>query len=179
MRRYALLSLPSCHTCTHAQVLKGELPKVPNIGKPDRFREKELKSYNMLLKSNVAKGEAILKFVGTEVPLEGNFYADQYTEMFGQDASVADFSKLMELKGVAQREYKPLVEYLVKVKGLQQSAARDASAYQPPAASTAEAAVESTKEISETLKRWKGRWGDGVSKFKDMSKDMQMRRAAN
>ena len=158
---------PPFLTLKNLQVLKAELPKVPNLGKPDRFKEKELKSYNMLLKANVSKGEAVLKFIGTDVPLEGTFVAEQYLDFIGTDASVADFVKLVELKGMQPKEYRTQVEFLTKSKGLQQTGKRD-TAYQA-SATGADSGLDNTKEISDTLKRWKGRWGDGMSRIKDVS----------
>ncbi|KAJ9466411.1 putative Membrane trafficking protein, Vps53-like [Diplonema papillatum] len=151
------------------QILKAECPRMPNLGKADRFKEKELKGYVNLVRSHIGRGEAILKFLGSEIPAsDGTLLAEHYLELVS-DSSISDFVKLLELKGVPMKDQRHLIDFLAKSKGVAQTSERDASQYQPPAPAhnSSESSAESSKEISETLKRWKGRWGDGMTKFKD------------
>ena len=85
--------------CLTQQSFGAECPKIPNLGKPDRFKEKELRGYNNILKTSVGRGEAILKFLASlaEGVVPTQDIADHYCELVPHP-STSDFTKLVELQ---------------------------------------------------------------------------------
>eukprot|EP01064_Diplonema_japonicum_P013519 TRINITY_DN21081_c0_g1_i2.p1 TRINITY_DN21081_c0_g1~~TRINITY_DN21081_c0_g1_i2.p1 ORF type:complete len:779 (+),score=189.79 TRINITY_DN21081_c0_g1_i2:59-2395(+) len=137
------------------QILKSQFPKIPFLGDPERFRERELKAYNMLVRISMGRGEAILKFLESEIPpSEGTILADQYSELLQDDGSVTDFLRLLEMKGIGTKEQKPLREYLEKTKGMPLSSKRNNASH-------------SDSKGTDTIRRFR----DGMNKIKDKLKE--------
>eukprot|EP01063_Lacrimia_lanifica_P036451 TRINITY_DN7237_c0_g1_i2.p1 TRINITY_DN7237_c0_g1~~TRINITY_DN7237_c0_g1_i2.p1 ORF type:complete len:803 (+),score=320.43 TRINITY_DN7237_c0_g1_i2:79-2487(+) len=147
-----------------------DCPKIPNLGKPGRFKDKELRGFLNILKSCVGRGESILKFLTSimeGIPL-GQEVADQYIELVPHP-SVADFAKLCELRGIGAKDSKSVCEYLKEKKNVPQTTDKEASQYMPPGESdkgmslgginmgNVRERIGDAKEMTEKVKKWKGR----------------------
>ena len=68
-----------------------------------------------LLDRSFGRGVGILKFLSSqEIASSGTSLAQCYLEVVSSDRSVADFVKLLEIKGIPTKEQKHLIDYLVQ-----------------------------------------------------------------
>eukprot|EP01065_Artemidia_motanka_P030131 TRINITY_DN36140_c0_g1_i1.p1 TRINITY_DN36140_c0_g1~~TRINITY_DN36140_c0_g1_i1.p1 ORF type:complete len:825 (+),score=349.54 TRINITY_DN36140_c0_g1_i1:89-2476(+) len=122
------------------QVLKSMLQDLPNLGADDRFTPQELRGFHRAVQRDVGRGEGILKLLSMEAPPgDLKMLAEHYYQLARprraarggehpaliEDPSVTDFRKIIELKGVPERERKALEEYLRKISGFPQDSHAD------------------------------------------------------
>eukprot|EP01062_Namystynia_karyoxenos_P045751 TRINITY_DN3407_c0_g2_i1.p1 TRINITY_DN3407_c0_g2~~TRINITY_DN3407_c0_g2_i1.p1 ORF type:complete len:977 (+),score=327.09 TRINITY_DN3407_c0_g2_i1:96-3026(+) len=129
--RLKRLNGPACQQLLlDLQVLKSLLPDLPNLGNPDRFTHKELRAYHRVIRRDVGRGEGILKFLSADIPANDVVLAEHYWQLSkprvldGQeqpavieDPSLQDFRRLLELKGIPERERRMLEDHLRQISG--------------------------------------------------------------
>eukprot|EP01060_Flectonema_neradi_P013623 TRINITY_DN20358_c0_g1_i1.p1 TRINITY_DN20358_c0_g1~~TRINITY_DN20358_c0_g1_i1.p1 ORF type:complete len:804 (+),score=144.29 TRINITY_DN20358_c0_g1_i1:68-2413(+) len=87
------------------QVLKNTCSKLPGEGTPNK----------KVIERSFSKGVGVLKFLSSqESASNGTVLAQCYEELISEnDRSVADFVKLLEIKGIPTKEQKHLIDHLV------------------------------------------------------------------